>query len=284
MQETPVSPAEIKRNGATSRRYSVKDFRALFEQGITVDDIAVRLFSMPAETPARDAAQLCVRQGFDTLGVAHDGVVSRFAFVEGLADGALGDYSQPFAADDLVAHGTPLIAILPLLAQKPRLYVLRGNSVDLIVTRADLDKPPLRVLVFGLISLIEMTMREVLCAIHPNEGWKSLVGDRIEGATLLQAERQRRGEDLGLIDCLQFGDTVAALLKSDGVVSFLLESEVAASKKRLAKYMGRLEGLRNSIAHSNPLNVSSWVTILPDIIAAEQLQLALELLIESSSG
>jgi hypothetical protein len=96
------------------------------------------------------------------------------------------------------------------------------NSVDGIVTRADLQKPPVRLILFGLITLFEMHLTYLVRHFYPDEGYLSkLSKPRIRAAQELMSERKERNEDLDFIDCLQFGDKTNLVLSKDEIAQLL---------------------------------------------------------------
>lgn len=117
------------------------------------------------------------------------------------------DHSEPLRAEHLVSDATPLGELLSLLRSKERVFVLVGSDVKGIITFADLNKPAVRVYLFGLISLLEMHLRFWVLKSYGSEGWQQeLKDERLLAANELQAERRGRNEEIALLDCLQFCD------------------------------------------------------------------------------
>ena len=71
-------------------------------------------------------------------------------------EGCVKDHLQTIRPDDLISDSTELADLFKVLGIRPSVFVLAGSAVTGIVTRADLNKPPLRIYLFGLISLLEM--------------------------------------------------------------------------------------------------------------------------------
>jgi len=42
----------------------------------------------------------------------------------------------------------------------------------------DLEKPPMRMFLFGMITMIEMTMTEILRHRYPNDSWQEFLSDQ----------------------------------------------------------------------------------------------------------
>jgi hypothetical protein len=95
--------------------------------------------------------------------------VAGFVLRESLTTGLVRDHVQMLAAEHLISDATPLADLLSILGTKERLFVLIGQNVRGIVTRSDLNKPPVRVYLFGLVSLFEMHVTFWTNATYPNE-------------------------------------------------------------------------------------------------------------------
>src|SRR5207249_2246468 len=119
----------------------------------------------------------------------------------------------------------------------------------------DLQKAPVRLWLYGLISLIEMQMLRLIRNRFDDGLWFGrLPLLRIEAAKELFAERRRRNEEANLSDCLQFCDKAAILLK---------DSELSAaanfpSRRTGQKFFSQLESLRNDLAHANDILTGRW--------------------------
>lgn len=72
-------------------------------------------------------------------------------------------------------------------------FVLVGPNVRRIVSRADLNKPPVPVYLFGLISLLEMHLGFWIRDGYGEEGWQKKPTDgRLTAAKNLQTEWLKR--------------------------------------------------------------------------------------------
>lgn len=95
----------------------------------------------------------------------------------------------------MIAESTPLLDVLPILRDNQRIFVLERNQVTGIVTRGDLQKAPIRMLLFGLISLFEMNLQKIIRIYYPYESWENLLSKkRIENVKDLLVERKKRNE------------------------------------------------------------------------------------------
>src|SRR5258706_16219777 len=149
----------------------LSELRSLLGAGITARAILEPLQSCPADVSAIEMANLLKQKDFDVAGVQSErggrviGLVTR----EALTRGTVRDHLTPISAEHLVSEATPLPGLLATLRDRPHAFVLVGAEVRGIVTRADLNKPPVRVYLFRLVSLLEIHLHFWNAATYPIE-------------------------------------------------------------------------------------------------------------------
>lgn len=155
-----------------------------------------------------------------------------------------------FNIEDIISESTLLIDTLKLMETKDRLFVMSGSEIDLIITKADLQKPPIRMLFFGLITVLENEMATQIRAHHPNETWKELLTEgRLEKVRAIYNERLEKNLQIDLIDCTQFADKRTIILADETIRTSLFHS----SKNYAEKWMKNAEALRDDLAHAQSL-------------------------------
>ena len=235
------------------------ELRDLLGAGITARAILEPLQCCPEEAPAIEMASVLQRRDFDVAGVkpVQGEAVTGFVAREELKDGAVKDHAQPITSELLISDSTPLPLLLSELKKREHTFVLIGSEVRGIVTRADLNKPPARVYLFGLISLLEMHLAFWVRVAYPEESWfGELRAARQEKALQLHEERCNRNLETTLLECLQFCD------KRDLVLARkeLREKLALGGRTAAGRMLTRSEDLRNVIAHSQQYLArdSSW--------------------------
>jgi hypothetical protein len=157
------------------------------------------------------------------------------------------DHTISFTAEHLISDATAIPDLINVLNAKERAFVISGADVMGIVTRADLNKPLVRVFLFGLVSLLEMHMRFWIQKTYRNDSWRSLLSDgRREAASSLHERRRCQNEDISLLECLQFCDLGTLLSKSSDLKATLKLTSTRQTKELLQD----AEELRNNLAHS----------------------------------
>ncbi len=245
--------------GYRRRGTSLAELRGLFEKGITVHSILEPLLSCPFEADALEMVKILSARGFDVAGVQRrqEGGVIGYVFREELCSGIVFDHVRPIDAEILISDGTPLAGLFSVLKARERVFVLIGTDVRGIITRADLNKPPVRVYLFGLISLLEMHLTSWVRIEYKGDGWKGkLTPEQLRAAQSIQNIRRSRNQDTDLLDCLHFRAKKELVLAHDKLRFRLkLEEEPVTTSM-----FERAQNLRNNLAHSHQdlVEGTSW--------------------------
>lgn len=239
---------------------SSADLQDLFKESITVKYLAEPLKTVPADEDAEALQPWMEAHDYDVLGVEDRGSLCGYVERSRLGQGRCGDYQQIFHPSELIAASTPLIELLPLLRQKPRLFVLEGNRITGIVTCGDLQKAPVRMLLFGLVTLLEMNLLRLVRIYYPHDTWQPLLKkERLIAAKHLWDQGRARNEAIDLVDYLQFCDKRDLILASTEIVERL----GLKSKRYGERFLKAAEALRNKLAHAQDLvGGSSWPEVI----------------------
>ena len=258
---------------------SIDSLRRLFQTGFSARDIAEPLVSFDRSTDAGEVRDFMRQRKLRVVGVRVDGLVAGTldeAALDGEPDGEQSDSLplQPFDGERVIPGSTPLADVVAKLDEFPHLFVNILGNVGGIITRTDLQKPPVRMWLFGIVTLIEMRMMTMIQDFSGDEDWRQfLSAGRLKKAEDLLAERRRRNQDLELFDCLQFSDKGQIIARSQRLRS-LTRYE---SRTRLDEAVKNLERLRNHLAHAQDIITLDWQTIL-------ELSTGLDVLLEGPPG
>ena len=224
-------------------------------RGVTTRDIASALVSFDETTPADEVAEVAKRRRFTLLGVRKGGLVTGFATVAEFAAGQ----AHPFGDRLVLEAEAPLAEVVLALEERERVFVSVFGEVGAIVTRRDLEKPPVRMWLFGCVTLLESAFNRLLATRYPRESWQAELSEsRLEKARALWHERVRRNEVVSLVDCLQFSEKGHLLVKNPDIRALL----DLPSRKAGEKFVKEFERLRNRLAHSQPILEECWEMIL----------------------
>ncbi len=232
----------------------------LFLEGFSAMDVAEPLVSFDENAEGADVQQFMQEKGFDLVGVRCNGLVEGYVRHEDLTSGTCGNHIRPFTpADDLIPETANLIDVVKSLAINQQCFVTILDRVGAIITLTDLEKPPMRMFLFGMITMIEMSMTEILRQRYPDNSWQEFLSDqRVALAEKLQEERNRRGQQVELLDCLQFGDKGWIITYDED----FRETLGHKSRKETRNALKEFESLRNNLAHTQEIIPSGWQRIV----------------------
>lgn len=252
---------------------SLGDLRRLFARTITLRDIAEPLVSFDHSQSAATVRSFMETREFDVVGVREHGVVTGFLVRDDLEGPTAGEHRRPFSPDLVLPDGEPLLSAFAALRERRHVFITVLGHVGGIVTRGDLQKAPVRLWLFGLVSLLEMQMLRVVRERYPNDAWTELLTEeRVAGAKRVFDERRRRNEENDLSDCLQLGDKATVLMKDPEL--FALSG--FASKRALETFFKDVGALRNALAHSNDILSGRWPALVDLVTDLESLLERLE--------
>ena len=233
--------------------------RNVFTQGLTARDIAEPLVSFDASTPAPAARAVMHTRDYDVVGVRQDGLVVGYAVAAEMGDGPCGDYTHALAEAVVLPDSAPIPALVRALHQEPRVFIKVLGVVGGIVTRSDMQDAPVRMWLFGLVTLIELRLTSAIDRRFPDGGWEAFLSEsRRQKARSLLEERRRRGQSPNLLDCLQFGDKGQIVVRD----AELRRQVGFPSRSRGEEAIKRIEALRNNLAHSQDIVALDWESIL----------------------
>ena len=223
-------------------------------------DIAEPLVSFDADADALKVKTFMVKRDFDRVGIRIDGLVRGYVRQAELGAGTCGEYLHPFTpADDWVTDTASLIDVVKSLSINQQCFVTNLNEVVAIVALEDLEKPPMRMFLFGLITLSEMLLTDLIRRRYPDNSWQERLSEqRLAKAQNLQQERLRRGQKPDLVDCLQYGDKGQILSYDEGV----RQAIGWKTRKEARRAIKEMEVLRNNLAHVQAIIPSGWERIV----------------------
>jgi len=245
--------------------------RRLFLEGFSAMDVAEPLVSFDASARSEEVKRFMDEKGFDLVGIRKNGLVEGYVRRDELVSGSCAEHFHPFTPDDdLVPDTANLIDVVKSLAINQQCFVTILDRVGAIITLTDLEKPPMRMFLFGMITLGEMLMTEIIRSRYSDDSWHALLSEqRLAKARQLQEERARRGQGVDLVDCLQYGDKGWIISYDEDIRKALGQ----ASRREARKAIKEMETLRNNLAHTQEIIPTGWQRI---VIACSRLEVNLE--------
>ena len=132
-----------------------------------------------------------------------------------------------------------------------------GENVG-VICRDDINKPMVRMWLFGLITIIETRIVQMIQKNYPNDAWQSVLSKkRLLKAQQIQEERQRRNQHCNLIDCLQLSDKARIAIEHPQIIELFGFD----SKRSARQVIKNRESLRNNLAHAQDIVTHDWAQI-----------------------
>lgn len=237
-----------------SGRDAIPDgIRRIFTESFRVADIAEPLTSFDESTDAGIVARFMDAADYDAVGIRRDGRV--IGYVERGKSTTI-----EFNAGNVLADSTPLAGAVHSLSESPRVFVTVLGEVGGIITKSDMQKPPVRMWLFGIVTMIELRYTRLIAELCPDESWRQYLSEgRVKKAEELLAERRRRARgDLALLDCLQLSDKGQVVARNEEIRRLT----IFTSRNQAEEGIKMLEGLRNNLAHAQDIVATDWDAIV----------------------
>jgi len=249
-------------------KFNLEQIQDVWSHSLTAETIAEPIMVISCSDDMSKAIELKAEKRFDILGLKNDSDrVVGYIEVNDSLEGLCEEHCQTFDIESLVSTQTPLKDCMSHIANKKRLFVLGNNGVEGIITLADLHKQPVRMLLFSMVSLLDMTMSKLIKIHYPNDSWcDELTEGRLIKAQELYDERKKKGQEIDIGDCLQLCDKSCILLKTD-----IREAWKFESKAKAKDFFKDITTLRDNLAHSQENICSDIPTVISLCNIAEDL-------------
>ncbi len=242
------------------REFAARNRRALriFMRAFSAQDIAEPLRSFDAEFEAGRISDYLNARVRNVAGLRESGRVMGYVRQQDLGDAAAQEYMRPFKKGQVVEGEATLADVVLVLTRHDYCFVRVLDDIVGVISRGEMQKPVVRMWLFGFITTIEMALRERTSLRWPDDGWaEHMTPSRLQKAQALRDERIRRGQECALVDCIQLSDLAKVLLavpEEREAYGFA----TAGSAKRTIKEM---ESLRNNLAHAQDIVTHDWAQI-----------------------
>jgi len=231
----------------------------VFERAFSARDVAEPLLTFECTVSAQEAACLLREAGAAVAGIRKNGVVCGFVEAAALIEGSCETLRREFEPSIIVSAETSLTDVVEVLTLHDWCFVISQGDFVGVISRADMQKPAVRMWLFGIITVAELEFTERVRQKWPDEGWtKFLSPSRLAKAKQMRSERVRRGQNCALLDCLQLADKLAILI-SDATELAALGFSTPSAAKRVGR---EFEKLRNTLAHAQAFGDEDWPQIV----------------------
>lgn len=154
------------------------------------------------------------------------------------------DAMHPLDESILMSSEASLLGFVASADAHPCRLVISETRINGIVTVSDIQKLPVRPILFLLVTHLEMLMAEALRAVFPDgDGWLDyLKPPRREVIDEKLLALQHRDMELDKLLAAEFCDKKEAMIRSNVPLPF--------GKGKAARQLEKIEALRNALAHA----------------------------------
>ena len=230
-----------------------------FTESFTAQDIAEPIRSFDIQKLCNDVQPIMDKQHLDIVCLRDKGVITGYVRRSDLNRGCCGDHLRPFRQGQVLSSDSSFSDIIHVLTLHQYGFIRLFDDVVGYFSRSEINKPVVRMWLFGIITFIDMEFTQMIQEYYPEESWRKILTEkRLAKAIELQKERQRRNQHCDLIDCLQLSDKGQIVIQNPEFLE-LLDIGSKSVAKRLAR---ELESLRNNLAHSQDIVTHDWAQIV----------------------
>ena len=231
----------------------------LFTEAFSAQDISEPVRSFDALRSSAEILALMEVHDLDFVCLRRLGVICGYAKREDLHGKLCGDHMRSFRPGQTISADSSLVDVIHILTLQRYGFITVLGEVAGYFSRNDINKPVVRMWLFGIITFIEMEVLKIIIEYFPDDTWKSAITDkRLDLASKLQQERERRGQQSTLLDCLQFSDKAKILISKQET----LEEIGLGSRSSAKKVIKEIESLRNNLSHAQDIVTYDWAQIV----------------------
>ena len=158
----------------------------------------------------------------------------------------IADKMKRLSEDNLIGHDASILDFIRQMEERPCCLVIRGSEITGIVTTSDVQRLPVRAVLFAMVTRLEMAMTQVIRdkRLSDEDLLSRLSPERKK--KLLDEIKQTRRDDrfVDLLLFMQFSDKQTIIKKLS-----LLPPKVP--KTKFDRQLNRIRELRDALAHAN---------------------------------
>jgi hypothetical protein len=159
--------------------------------------------------------------------------------------GKVCNFMEPLGEKHLIGANASILDFIREAKENPFRFVISQNGIVGLVSLSDLEKFPVRPVLFSLVTALEMKMADTIRQVFPSaENWLCHLGEARRQK--LEDEMAKAKSETGIVDPLlytQFAD------KRDVIKKALLKG--CAERSAFDQTLKKIQDLRDRIAHAN---------------------------------
>ena len=150
-------------------KQGVADLRRILKDSLLVRAVHEELKSCEPGEKAEEVRAKMEKHSFDIMGYEVNGKVEGYVRCEDLKSDTCKDHSKKLRQCDMITVHEPILAMLSRMKNREWLFTAVKDDVIGIVTLADLQKAPVRMALFGLVSLLEIHSLSMVKKVCPRD-------------------------------------------------------------------------------------------------------------------
>lgn len=250
-----TEPANITARSLSANPHLVR----LFTEAFTAQDIADPVRSFDTGTSCDHVKAVMDEHDLEVVCLREQGVIIGYARRSDLLAGVCGEYARDFREGQVIPGTNSLSDVIHILTLQEFGFISVLGDIAGYVSRSDINKPVVRMWLFGIITFIEMEIMHLIEDFFPDDSWlPAITEERAERAKVMQDERKRRGQHCSLLDCLQLSDKGRILISNEQTLAMLGMD----SRRNAKKIIREVESLRNNLAHAQDIVTYDWAQIV----------------------
>ena len=150
-----------------------RNFKRMFTEIFTARDIAEGLLSFDADTPCEQAARNLKDQRREVASVRISGNVQGYIRAADLGDGECAECFRHFTVDQVLNGTATFSDVIHVLTRHDYCFVNMLGNVAGVIRRDDINKPMVRMWLFGIVTMVEMGLVELIHERFPDDSWEA---------------------------------------------------------------------------------------------------------------
>ncbi len=229
----------------------------VFLNGFTARDIAEPLRSFDETAAPATICAAMENQQLEIVGIRKSGVMAGWLARSDVNNGSELSSCRPFDKVSVIADSDSLNDVVQKLSPESCLFLRTFGEVSGVIRISDLQKAPMRMWLFGLVTITELRVTSMIDAVCPQGSWQQYLSQgRLQIAVTLQEERRRRHQEPSLLECLQLSDKGKIVARDDN----LRRMTRFSSRRTVEEFVKGLQDLRNNLAHAHDI-LGDWAAI-----------------------
>ena len=222
-----------------------------FTSGLSAGDLAEPLLSIDENQSFSMAAALMQSRNVSVLGIRRDGLVTGWICKDDQGGTTVGESARTFLPSCVLEMDASFDSVLTRFVESDHVFIQWLGEVGAVISRRDLQKPALRMWLFGAITIFDANLTWAIQQMYPDDAWHPLISaGRLGKARTLHEMRLVRGTECTLVDCLQIKDKTDIVFSDRANMAAL----GIASRNESERITGAVEKLRNHLAHAQELD------------------------------